>query len=114
MNLNCMNLKYECKLEFLEGRGWAQRFKLINTPLEGAGGRIDFMEKRMMNFFDRQPYASNRHFALMSKRLPKCVNLSLSLILECIPGKIIILFHLKEHLHVFWCLYKFFWLLLPI
>jgi len=45
MNLNCMNLKYECKLEFLEGRGWAQRFKLINTPLEGAGGRIDFMEK---------------------------------------------------------------------
>lgn len=38
MNLNCMNLKYECKLEVLEGRGWAQRFKLINTPLEGAGG----------------------------------------------------------------------------
>ena len=38
MNLNCMNLKYECKLEFLEGRGWAQRFKLINIPLEGAGG----------------------------------------------------------------------------
>ena len=45
MNLNSMNLKYECKLEVLEGRGWAQRFKLINTPLEGAGGCIDFIEK---------------------------------------------------------------------
>ena len=114
MNLNCMNLKYECKLEVLEGRGWAQMFKLINTPLEGAGGCIDFIEKWMMNFLDSQPYASNRHFELMNKRLPKCVNLSLSLILECIPCKIIILFYLKEHLHVFWYLYKFSWLLLPI
>ena len=38
MNLNSMNLKYECKLEVLEGRGWAQRFKTNKHSIRRCWG----------------------------------------------------------------------------